>query len=586
VALAAVVVLVATVLAAVASGSGWRSATSDRSGAARLAWMAFVAKDPLGVQFTIAGVGPSGSGRRLIGSRPPTVPGLWGASDPSWSPDGRRIAFEGNGEIWVMDADGGNARRLVAAGRFEDSEPAWSPDGRAIAFTRTRGIEEMTIAVASADGSNVRELTRGDDPSWSPDGSKLVFSRIRTGGGAAIFVVDANGEQPRQLTRRTGEFDPAWSPSGEIAFIRDDDIYVMKADGTAAHRVTRGDPLLIDSDPAWAPDGRRIAFDRDGAVFVVNRDGSGLRRLVRGTGNSIPTPAWSPDGQTIGYTQEIDDEIYVVRADGRGLRPITHNSKDDAAPQWSPGGRRLAFIETTAPPVGHIVVSKRDGSGRRRLANGIDSRPRWSPDGHRIAFLRRSSAYVIGADGKNMRRLPPAGPSVWDLTWSPDGRRVALAALPPLRLELIDVNRAARRGTIALPKTRFGVDRFAAVWSPTGPQIAFSVSGRNGPSLAFMVNADGSGLRTVNRGAFGPTWSPDGRLLALSRANGIRVSTADGRRQWSLPTGFTPSLQWSPNSRQIAFTRDSGIWVVGARGGRPRKLVGVPGVIDLAWSQR
>src|SRR5262249_12784684 len=83
--------------------------------------IAFAATDPLGVSAAIAGIGPAGKGRRLIGSRPPTVMGEWEASGPAWSPDGRQLAFSGDGEIWTMSADGTAPQRLTSDS--DDGEP-------------------------------------------------------------------------------------------------------------------------------------------------------------------------------------------------------------------------------------------------------------------------------------------------------------------------------------------------------------------------------------------------------------------------------------------------------------------------------
>jgi Tol biopolymer transport system component len=162
---------------------------------------------------------PNGSGRRVLA----TIPGaatVWGVR---WSPDLRLIAFisdDGNRreELWVMNADGTQPRRLVDA-RVDNrgartADFAWSPDSRQIAFTQCCKTSE--IYVVNADGSGLRQLTDNDDagPVWSPDGRSIAFMSGRDG-NAEIYVMDADGDNQRNITENSeNDVDPAWSPRG------------------------------------------------------------------------------------------------------------------------------------------------------------------------------------------------------------------------------------------------------------------------------------------------------------------------------------------------------------------------------------
>ena len=147
--------------------------------------------------------------------------------DPSWSPDGKRIAFASmrdghfrskfgiTAEIYVMDANGGNQQRLTE-NQQHDWYPSWSPDGERIAFSSDRkgDFENFEIYVMDADGGNQRKLTenRRQDtyPAWSPDGKRITFASRRDG-NSEIYVMDADGGNPQNLTNNhRNDVSPAW----------------------------------------------------------------------------------------------------------------------------------------------------------------------------------------------------------------------------------------------------------------------------------------------------------------------------------------------------------------------------------------
>jgi Tol biopolymer transport system component len=269
----------------------------------------------------------------------------------------------------------------------------------------------------------------------APDPPDLAF--VRSG---EIHTIRADGTGLRRLTsNRFGDYAPAWAPDGRrIAFSSDrhgnEEIYVMDADGRNVKRLTRHP--ANDLSPVWSPDGRRIAFVRltgaGASVMVMNADGSGVRRLsplpVRGYGSY--SPDWSGAAGLIAFSGSFatpeNAEIYVVRPNGTGLKRLTftkgdaHTLGDDGSPAFSPDGRRIAFTSNRTGD-GEIWIMRSDGKGQRRLT-GLrgrdDAAPTWSGDGTRIAFdsydsAGRSLIYVVGADGKGMRRLVAGHSPAW-----------------------------------------------------------------------------------------------------------------------------------------------------------------------------
>jgi Tol biopolymer transport system component/ribosomal protein L40E len=191
---------------------------------------------------------------------------------PSWSPDGSKIVFnrrsyDNKWRIWSINADGSSETNLSCLGAklcnlaATDLNPSWSPDGSKIAFGRLTG-NDLQVFVMNSDGSGQHSLTNSgddDEPDWSPDGSKIAFASERDGSWE-IYVMNADGSAQRRLTRTelrtsTGNQVPRWSPDGsKIIFSSDRDgmnrIYVMNGDGS--------DQKILVSDPTigsavWQP---------------------------------------------------------------------------------------------------------------------------------------------------------------------------------------------------------------------------------------------------------------------------------------------------------------------------------------------
>ncbi len=274
---------------------------------------------------------------------------------------------DGNPEIYSMNADGNDLQRLTNDPAYDDS-PALSPDGSRIAFLTSRHDPDgaypnfnYEIYIMDSDGKNQRRLTTTDaaenHPAWSPDGHHIAFDADYDGDGyAEIYGMDVESMNVTRLTfNQANDQFADWSPAeaslengGQIAFTSDRDggydIYVMDADGSNQR------PLTSDAGwelfPAWSPDGTQIAYfacdvqcrPNRQDIYVMDADGSHRQRLTDRPRGVDEDPAWSPDGQYIVFQSNRDRnfEIYRMRPDGTEQTRLTNDGGGDYWPSWGP----------------------------------------------------------------------------------------------------------------------------------------------------------------------------------------------------------------------------------------------------------
>ncbi len=168
-------------------------------------------------------------------------------TQPAWSPDGRRIAFishrGGTGQLWIMNADGSEATHLLES-VGEAQNPAWSPDGTRIAYYETAGQGNDDVFVVQADGGNPRQVAEGVWPTWTPDGESVMYSgeggllRLRLAGGAPELVIQG-GVVAGELSPRGNRFAYILQDSAAVSVV------VAGADGRNPKQ------LMTRPAPGW-----------------------------------------------------------------------------------------------------------------------------------------------------------------------------------------------------------------------------------------------------------------------------------------------------------------------------------------------
>ncbi|MGE5262932.1 MAG: S9 family peptidase [Acidobacteriota bacterium] len=288
-------------------------------------------------------------------------------AEPQWSPDGARIVFVRGHALWVMHADGTEARELIAhpAG---SSSPRWSPDASRIAFiSRRRGWDHLwTIA---PDGSGLAPVTRGPcdavDPVWSPDARWIAYgSPSEADLTRGVHLVPAEGGDP-ELISPPGAWSgaPSFAPDGKsVAYLSDRDgwfhVYLYDRATRATRQLTRGEcedggPHFYQIDPQggpiFSPDGQQVAFirHREGKFDLwVAQVATGEARRISKEDGEYRIVGWLPDSQRLAVTFENPatvGDLWLLSTDG----PARQMTDSSVAPLWSPA---LVLPEWVAYP--------------------------------------------------------------------------------------------------------------------------------------------------------------------------------------------------------------------------------------------
>jgi Tol biopolymer transport system component len=402
--------------------------------------------------------------------------------NPAWSSDGGAIACASEmvlrpeqrlgpkSSLWTIDVASHRTQQIYAG---DAVQPSWSPNGKRIAFWMSDEGGARDIWTIAPDGSSPTPVTNDPSldwcPRWSPDGKWLYFLSDRNGSMNLWRVrIDPQTGAPE------GTVEPQTTPAIDMSlfsFARSTPMMIYE------NRIILGKVVRIDwrtgatrtvtempaarqpVGPDVSGDGKWLTFYTIGKseeIYVVGTDGSNLRRLVSGDFRSRG-PRWGPDGKTIAFqsTKSGRPEIWTIQSDGSGLRQITSGgAAEPIQPVWAPDGKSLAYSRTDGTSA--IVKLSATAAGEPEIlpANGFLVRS-WSLDGRKILGQQASAngavAMMLEYDVRTgqIRELGPGNEDIWDLdsrhilyerdgdVWRMDtvtGKSEELARIAPNRL--------------------------------------------------------------------------------------------------------------------------------------------------------
>jgi Tol biopolymer transport system component len=505
------------------------------------------------------------------------------ASQPSFSPDGQRIAYSwtppgGRSSIQVKSTAGEPAVRLTS-GVQSEFNPSWSPDGRSIAFLRSlRPKPGFALMLTPAHGGQetlLAELSRASGGlSWSADGQWLIATDGPPKARSIVAISVANGSK-HPLTRpyEFGYIGVTLSPDSSRLIFGDpapgaSPIYEL---ALGAGITPRGEPRPI-TNKLFARD-LTVSFAANEVVYTDGswEEGFELWRL-RLTPSAQPeriyaatdrciTPALSRDGRRLAFAVNRihREEIWRKSLSDPDAPPerLLSSTHSDLNPQYSPDGRHIAF-HSTRSGASDIWVADSDGTDPRRLTftnARTTATPRWSPDGQWIAFesnqTGQSEIYTIASAGGSVRRLTD-NPAVDAIpSWSRDGRSLYFCSNRTGRFEVWKMPAGGGRPT----QVTFN-GGFSTVEAPDGKYLYYSQTRNYGPVIREPLSGGAAEVVIPNINGLFYAVAPGGIYFQSERTISFwDSSTGRIREILTTPKPLSLGMAASPDSRFLLFTQ-------------------------------
>jgi TolB protein len=444
----------------------------------------------------------------------------------AFSPDGKQVVFvstraTGRANLWIMDIASHKATRLTRNEDGGDFRPSWSPDGKWIAFSSDQGsslprakgrweiLQLADVYLIHPDGGGLKRISQHGgfcgSPKWTPDSKSVVAYCMSAQDTYTYRFGDEDGkDQLVKINISSGtttpiaagpgvKLEPTVLPSGKIAYIRFDRaangvFYGMGTPGPAGMGGTPSPARTALHSPSWSPDGRRVVYSRfvqkprslvvkqwsrnknfdlcrtaflpdydpggrDLAVGVVNPERRGMSLLIRDEGKPphailkrkdlILVPRWSPNGKQIvvgvgnfpGFLPSAPGsklaQVAILNADGSGFHFLTSGPDSNAFPSFAPDGKHIAY-RTKGPDGEGLRILDLETRSVKVLTNGWDNFPVWSPRGDLIEFTRKIDGnfeiFTIHPDGTGLKQLTHTRGNDAHAGWSPDGEWIVFTS--------------------------------------------------------------------------------------------------------------------------------------------------------------
>jgi Tol biopolymer transport system component/DNA-binding winged helix-turn-helix (wHTH) protein len=476
-----------------------------------------------------------------------SYPGIVG--QPSFSPDGRSVAFSWNGEnedntdVYVKQIGTETPVRLTIDPAL-DGNPAWSPDGRLIAFRRTLNDTRTDILIMPAAGGPEVRVTETVTPfsvprpllAWSPDSKWLV-------------VTDTDTTKTGQLPELRQAFPGVSRRS----------LFLVSTETGERRRLTsQPDGPVVDGGPAFSPDGRTLAFVRYVTPYVgdlyllpLSRAWApaGVPKRLTAENRACTSPAWTPDGASVVFAYgglriaaRRNGEVRRLEFAANNASNVVISRQGTLVYSQSMGRYQIWRVALSGPGV-------IDGVAKQFLGSTRDLNPQFSADGRRIVFASSRGGsreiWIANADGTNLVALTSMHASLTGgPNWSPDGSHIAFDSTKEGQFEVYTIGAAG--GTPRRLTDNPATDGVPS-WSRDGAWIYF-MSNRSGePQVWKMPAAGGQPVQVTKKGGYVAVESPDGRFVYYSKS-----STAD-TGLWRLPVSGGEESEVLPSVTHMNF---------------------------------